>query len=241
MKNQYFGDIRDLFKYDLILRIIQETGSINRFLFIPMLTENDNRGDGNETDYNKAKAGTRNRNLMAYLENCVNENRRNITEIERYFESKGIEIYIHNEPFSHGKRKSYFDRIRKELFSQSLIFVDPDNGLEVKRSNEKHLLYPEVKDLYNCMDADSILMVYQHFPRARLKYTEYLPEGRSNTLEKKIGDLPICISDKDIMFFLLTKNDELKSQLEKVVNGYLRDYPYLRKGSAILIPSLATS
>ncbi len=238
MKNQYFGDIRDLFKYDLILRIIQETGSINRFLFIPMLTENDNRGDGNETDYNKAKAGTRNRDLMTYLENCVNENRRNITEIERYFKSKGIEIYIHNEPFSHGKRKSYFDRIRRELSSQSLIFVDPDNGLEVKRSNKKHLLYHEAKDLYNCMDEDSILMIFQYFPRE--KHPEYLRK-RSNELKELTEDLPIYISDNEIIFFLLTKNDELKSQLKTIINRYRRDYPNLRKGSAILIPSVATS
>lgn len=238
MKNQYFGDIRDLFKYDLILRIIQETGSINRFLFIPMLTENDNSKNGNETDYKKAKAGTRNRDLVTHLENCVNENRRNITEIERYFKSKRIEIYIHNEPFSHGNRKSYFDRIRKELFSQSLIFVDPDNGLKVGRSNKKHLLYPEVKDLYNYMDEDSILMIFQYFPREDHK--EYL-RRRTNELKKLTEDLPIYISDNEIIFFLLTKNDELKSQLEKIINRYRRDYPYLRKGSAILIPSVATS
>ena len=38
MKNQYFGDNRDLFKYDLFLKIIQKTDSVNRFTFIPMLT-----------------------------------------------------------------------------------------------------------------------------------------------------------------------------------------------------------
>ena len=238
MKNQYFGDIRDLFKYDLILRIIQETGSINRFLFIPMLTENDNSKNGNEINYKNAKAGTRNKDLMTYLKKCVNENRRNITEIVPYFKSKGIEIYIHKGPFSHGKRKSYFDRIRKKLSSQSLIFVDPDNGLEVGRSNKKHLLYPEVKDLYNCMDEDSILMIFQYFPRE--EHPKYLRK-RSNELKELTENLPIYISDNEIIFFLLTKNDELKSQLEKIVNRYLIDYPYLRKGSAILIPSLATS
>ena len=241
MKNQYFGDIRDLFKYDLILRIIQETGSINRFLFIPMLTENDNSKNGNEINYKNAKAGTRNKDLMTYLKKCVNKNRRNITEIEPYFKLKEIEIYIHKspKPFSHGNRKSYFDRIRKELFSQSLIFVDPDNGLEVKRSNEKHLLYPEVKDLYNCMDEDSILMIFQYFPRYK-EHLGYLRK-RSNELKELTENLPIYISDNEIIFFLLTKNDELKSQLKTIINRYLRDYPYLCKGSAILIPSVATS
>ena len=224
MKNQYFGDVRDLFKYDLILRIIQETSSTNRFLYIPMLTENDNRGDGNKIDYNKAKAGTQNKDLMTYLKKCVNEDRKNITEIKHYFKLKGIKIYIHNELFIHRNRKSYFDRIIKELFSPSLIFVDPDNGLEVKRSNDKHLLYHEANDLYNRMDKDSILMIYQHFPREN--HTEYLC-GRTNELKELTEDLPIYISDNEIIFFLLTKNDELKSQLERIINRYKRDYPKL--------------
>ena len=198
MKNQYFGDVRDLFKYDLISRIIQETNSINRFLFIPMLTENDNRGDGNKIDYNKAKAGTQNKDLMTYLKNCVNMGRRNITEIKRYFESKEIKVYIYNELFIHRNRESYFDEIRKELFLHSLIFVDPDNGLEIKQSNERHLLYHEANDLYNCMDKDSILMIYQHFPREN--HTEYL-RRRTDELEKLTEDSPIYISDNEIIFF----------------------------------------
>ena len=226
MKNQYFGDVRDLFKYDLILQIIQETALIHRFLFIPMLTENDNRGEGHKIDYSKAKAGTRNKELKTYLKNCVNENRRNIIEIERYFRAKGIEMYTHRELFCHKNRESYFRerKIRREFFSHSLIFVDPDNGLEVKRSNEKHLLYREAKDLYDCMDKDSILMVYQHFPREVHK--EYL-RRRANELKKLTEDLPICISDNEIIFFLLTKNGELKSQLERVIDRYKIDYPNL--------------
>ncbi len=55
MKNQYFGDKRDLFKYDLALRVCQKLGL--GFTFIPMLTAPDNRTDGNQIDYENAKAG----------------------------------------------------------------------------------------------------------------------------------------------------------------------------------------
>jgi len=75
------------------------------------------------------------------------------------------------------------------------------------------------------MDEYSLLMIYQHFPRARYKYKEYSPEGRSNKLEEETGDLPIYISDNEIIFFLLTKNDELRSQLERIIKRYKRDYP----------------
>lgn len=48
MKNQYFGDNRDLFKYDLVHKIINAryAGLPKRFTFIPMLTENDNTKQG---------------------------------------------------------------------------------------------------------------------------------------------------------------------------------------------------
>ena len=82
----------------------------------------------------------------------------------------------------------------------------------------------EVTDLYGRMDKDSILMIYQHFPREDHK--EYLCR-RSNELEVLTKDLPILLSDNEIMFFLLTKNGELKTQLKRIINGYQRDYPDL--------------
>jgi len=250
MKNQYFGDIRDLFKYDIIQRILKGISSLQRFTFIPMLTKNDpNSREGNERAFDRAKKngrpGTKNNELMKILEKYkeMDENERDFTEIKGYFKSEGIGtvIYKEHECFKRRTRDEYFKNTPEEFLHKSLVFVDPDIGLQIKNSTEKHLLYQEVKDLYDRMDKDSILMIYQHFPRARLKYTEYLPEGRSNTLEKKIGDFPIYISDNEIIFFLLTKNDELKSQLEKIINRYRRDYPDRCKGSAILIPSVATS
>ncbi|MBA7676626.1 hypothetical protein ES703_84870 [subsurface metagenome] len=218
MKNKYFGDTRDLFKYDLILRITRGVVSIHRFLFIPMLTSDDDSGDGGKTNYTKARAGTQNEELMSYLKNCVNESRRNIMEIKPYFESNGVEICIHKELLIHKNRRDYFDsiKIEKEFFSNSLVFVDPDNGLEIQRSKEKHFLYREAKDIYDYTDGNSILMIYQHFPRKNHK--EYLCR-RANELKNLTGDLPIYISDNEIIFFLLTKSGEVKNQLKRTTYG----------------------
>ena len=230
MKNKYFGDTRDLFKYDLILRITRGVVSIHRFLFIPMLTSDDDNSDGSKTDYVKAKAGTQNKELMSYLKDCINGDRRNIIEIESYFKSNGIEIYIHKELFIHKNRRDYFGRvkIKKEFLSNSLVFVDPDIGLEIRRSKEKHFLYCEAKDIYDYMDGNSILMIYQHFPREDHK--EYLCRG-ANELKNVTGDLPIYISDNEIIFFLLTKSGEVKNQLQRTINKYNRDYPNLIVGN----------
>jgi hypothetical protein len=189
MKNQYFGDVRDLFKYDLIQRIFKEIRFLQRFTFIPMLTKNDpERGDGNMRDFDRAKKngrqGTKNNMLMDFLEKYkeMDKDKRDFTEIENYFKSEGIGtvIYKGHKYFKHGTRYEYFKSIPEEFLHKSLVFVDPDKGLQIKKSKKEHLLYQEVKDLYDRMDEDSILMIYQHFPQARYKYEEYSPPGRSN-------------------------------------------------------------
>jgi len=235
MKNQYFGDVRDLFKYDLIQQILEEINSLQGFTFIPMLTENDLKGgDGNKRDFDRAKKnsrpGTNNKELMKFLlKYKIDKDKRDFTEIEKYFKSSGLKVSIYedqcNEYFNNGIRDEYFKNISANLLHKSLVFVDPDNGLQIKKGTKKHLLYRDVKYLYDHMDEDSILMIYQHFPRARVKYPEYLPEGRSKKLKEKAGNLPTYISGKEIIFFLLTKNNELKSQLKRIINKYKRHYP----------------
>ena len=235
MKKQYLGDVRDLFKYDLIQQILKRVSSLQKFTFIPMLTKNEPKsGDGNKRNFvrarKKGRPGTNNEKLMDVLKKYkgMYVNERDFTEIEMHFKSEGIEILLYEdkgrEYFDHRTRGEYFKNIPESLLHKSLVFVDPDIGLQINNSAEKHLLYKEVQHLYDRIGKDSILMIYQHFPRARRKYPEYSPEGRSKTLRKKIGDLPLYISDNEIMLFLLTKSNKLKSQLERIIKSYKRDY-----------------
>jgi hypothetical protein len=81
MKNQFFGDNRDLFKYDIIYQIVQRIGQIRHFTFIPMLTE-DSGNHGNQIERKQAKAGFNNRELQKDLDKCINSNERNISKIK---------------------------------------------------------------------------------------------------------------------------------------------------------------
>ena len=224
MKNQYFGDNKDLFTYDLIYHIMQ-TGLVNHFTFIPMLTRNDGKRHGAKYNRDKAKVGTENRELMSFLDECVQEGRRDIEQLGSFFARYGIKmtIYSGNDGyFSHRKRREYFAQIGDELLTKSLIFVDPDIGLEVKRSREKHILYSEVERLYERMDKSSILMIYQHFPRE--DHHEYL-HWRSEELKNEItGDEPICIDDNEIIFFFLTKDESLEHSLMHLISDYTEGY-----------------
>ena len=233
MKNQYFGDNRDLFKYDLILQVIQKTGSINHFMFIPMLTPNvtDKKGtgrDGEKRDRKKAKAGRKNDDLVEFLDKFKEKSKRDYKQIRSFFKKYyNIEVKIHKEDkyFSSSQRQEYFEGIKNDLLSKSLIFADPDNGLQILSSGKEHILYSEVKDLYDRMDKASILMIYQHFPRNE-KHKKYLVR-RSNDLERCVGYRPIYISDNQIVFFLLTKNAVFKETVGGIISNYERCYPSL--------------
>jgi len=235
MKNQYFGDVRDLFKYDLIQRISKEISSLEKFTFIPMLTKYDSkRRNGNKRDFDRAKKddrpGTNNERLIGFLKKYgeIDKDKRDFTKIGNYFKSEGIKVLIYkdkgHEYFEHKTRDRYFKNIPGEYLHKSLVFVDPDIGLEVKNPTEKHLLYSKVRELYDRMDEGSILMIYQHFPRARRKHKEYLPPGRSNKLKEVTGDLPLYISDNEIFFLFLTRNGKVKNQLKRIISKYKRDY-----------------
>ncbi len=83
MKNQYFGDRNDMFKYDLALTLVAEVDGLHQFTFVPMLTPDDGRSDGNLTEY----AGLRRHrpHLHDFLKECVADpSRRKVTSLREY-------------------------------------------------------------------------------------------------------------------------------------------------------------
>jgi hypothetical protein len=223
VKNQYFGDIRDLFKYDLITEIIKGINEINQFTFIPMLTQDDSRSDGNLREYMTAKAGYKNNELVNFLSIHTQE-KNDFRNIETHFETQGIKSFIYNgngSYFTKGFRQKYFSSIDSSLLQDSLIFLDPDNGLEIKKSNEKHVLYSEVKSLYNRMGDNSALMIIQFF--GRQKHIPYI-KTRINELRNLTNSSPLFISDNSIVFFFLTKAQNIHDQLASAIKNYCDRY-----------------
>ncbi len=229
MKNQYFGDVKDLFKYDLVQWLIECLPAVDSFTFITMLTLNDGRSDGNKLNY-QGRAGCKNEELVCYLAERVSSGRRNISEIREYYNIRDIdiEIYGENDFFSHSTRDSYFAGIRDELLSGSLIVCDPDNGMEVKHPNEKHMLWLEVTGLFDRMGDDSVLILFQHFRREKHEMTvAKIALG----IELATRQKPIYLYDHEIVFFLLAKQPETLLLLENAVWEYSNKYPILRCSS----------
>ncbi|MBA7473154.1 hypothetical protein ES707_08488 [subsurface metagenome] len=111
--------------------------------------------------------------------------------------------------------------IPNDILESALVFVDPDNGLEVKRSSQKHILYSEVGSLFERMSDDSLLMIYQHFPRE--KHKKYINQ-RVQELRNETKTDPLWITDDEIVFFFVAKSDRVHAKLKTLLSEYSTQY-----------------
>ncbi len=237
MNRMFFGDVRDLFKFDLVRHIMKAFPDIASFTFVPMLTEEESASGRKKTAtkdlglaQKKGRAGTRNRDLMEEMGRLqeIDDDLEYFRGIRSYFKKENIIVdVLHKDTFSHEHRENYFNRMFKNFPEQSLIFVDPDTGLEVKNPTQRHLLFDEVKRIYDRMDHQSVLMIYQHLPRAA---REGYIKKRCRELAALTHSRPETITDNEIVFFILTKNPQFKTRICAVLGDYADSYRTLIVG-----------
>jgi len=228
MKNQYYGDNKDLFKFDLIEQIMKSSLGLESFLFLPMLTPNDNSGHGEDRDRKKASAGFVNKDLLEFLHRPNNQTKkeRNVREITEYFnDMKRISMLLYDYPskngyFSHYSRNNYFANITGQLSARSLIFMDPDTGMEVQRSRDQHVFYSEIQRVFEGMDNASLLMVIQFFHRGN--HDRQIQKRASKLAE--ITGLLTYIGDNKIVFFFLMKKGQMRGKINKLFEEYKGTY-----------------
>jgi len=227
----FFGDARDLFKFDCVRHIMKAFPELASFTFIPMLTEDD-RASAQKTTrtkdlglaVKKGMAGTRNRELMEDLGRLqeIDDDLAYFHGIQSYFRKENIVVdVLHRDTFSHEHRENYFKKVFDRFPANSLVFLDPDTGLEVKNPTQRHLLFDEVKQIFDRMDHQSVLMIYQHLPRV-------IRDGYINKRCRELAILthsrPATITDNEIVFFILTKNPQHKTRLCAVLGEYADRY-----------------
>ena len=232
MKNQYFGDINDFHKYDLALSMMQAC-SLRTFTFVVMLTKDGDTGDGDKTSY---ECGARAATLYAFLRDRVLTNRRAVRELGPFLGRHGIHSSLLLDDISEVDREKYFAQIGEEQLQTALIFLDPDNGLEVPSTRPgslpKYVRYSEVLDLYTRMSYDSLLMVYQHFPHMeRQRFFDMMAQR----IRERVGPLGCaCYApDEAVAYFFLSKDDRRKEQIAHLLPAY-----HAKIGAAHCLPNL---
>lgn len=220
MKNQYFGDIYDYFKYGL-LRQINLYGRISTSVCW-MLTENNESGEGHRVNYLLEPALWRDFDppLFDCLRTAV------LDRIERHvqvIENSGL---LPNTTFYSKlltdpteERGRYFDEFLKSASGRELVFFDPDNGLEVKsvRYGQKGASrYVFRNEISKSFKAGHSILIYQHMPPK--PRDPLIRELASGLLHESGSEIVYAFRTPRVAFFLVPQT-KLLDQFAKVVES----------------------
>lgn len=172
MKDQYVGDVNDFAKYQL-LRLAE--AHFTRVLVAWMLTGHDGRRDGGQIGYlTNPDNGAADPELFEALVGLIAAETRSVAAVEASRALPGCEFHSTPMPRTSEERAGYFQTLAELADPHTLVFLDPDNGFEVRsapmgsRSAERYLYWSELALL---REIGSSVLVYQHFPRVqRLPY-----------------------------------------------------------------------
>ena len=173
MKDQYFGDVNDYRKYGL-LRAFQSRGT-GRLLVAWMLTSDDGRPDGGFRSYLQNSAAWMRHDpelytgLAALLRTAPNPR---VSLIEKSSILPRTYFYSDVVPDRLNERILWCRGLLDAAKEADVVFVDPDNGIEVQskpighKDSSKYATWQEIRDLWQ---TGCSIVIYQHFrhePRA---------------------------------------------------------------------------
>ena len=225
MKNQYFADRRDFFKYDLLLRLMGCGLGFERLVMAWWLTADDESGDGEVRDYT---AGGRDRALHDWLQLQHHRARRDVghlTECPSFRDAPWEYLPILDTvPDDPEARAEYVLTVEAAARVSSLVFLDPDNGMMVRSATWsrrcKYVAYPEVGRIAGATHDESLLVVYQHLPRAKREvyYPAALELLRS---ESGVEHVTWVSPDNLVAYFLITRRAGHLEQVQRALATYL--------------------
>jgi len=218
MKNQWFGDENDLFKFDLIEAILKENNQLNikKFLYIPMLTKDKKQDKKPWDDNHRLKEAL---HVASKKDVCK--------FVKEYFSKTEVEVV--EDLLDEQLYEDYFENVKAKIQTDvaSLIFLDPDTGLipPSKKKGNEYVYLETAKDLYNKMNHSSILMMYQH---GRGNFKKQLG-SKLKQLKNKIETLENVLSisyfkSSPVAFLFLTRNNDIRTILSKIIEEKYCNY-----------------
>ena len=132
MKNQYAGDVGDYTKLG-VLRGLEKAGfsiGLNWYLTPDEPEHSKTFTDGKHTKFLECDCDTPDKNLHCVLKKIGLSKNRSVARLERanLFEN----TLFWNKMLESKSRDKWHLKALKKLSKQDVIFLDPDNGLEVK-------------------------------------------------------------------------------------------------------------
>ena len=153
MRNQWYGDHRDVVKWGALVRLAREyrlrtvlqVAYFRRDRDVPLIT---------------SESGT------TQVAPEVLRHFRDIRHVDGLAASTGIEIVVYDRPFEVRSRNDYtaavITKVRELAGRSSAIFLDPDTGLSDNHRSPAHVTPAEVTAIWSTLGARDWLVLYQH-------------------------------------------------------------------------------
>ena len=225
MKNQYAGDVGDYTKLG-ILRGLENAGfsiGLNWYLTPDEPEHSKTFTDGKHTKFLEFDCDTPDIDLYCALQKIGLSNNRTVARLER---AKLFENTLFWNKILEGKsRDKWHLEALKKLGKRDVIFLDPDNGLEVKSTNpyskngNKYTTYKEAADYYV---QGATVIIYNH--RDRKPENEYLKRfSRFIDMEetKNAKMFYLRASRYSVRDYLFLVQERHFSGLEKAIDNFL--------------------
>jgi hypothetical protein len=223
MKNQYFGDKRDLLKFTLLETLARNIPNVDQLTCIWLLTPPSPNNDGNR-HFREHEGAT---DLAVFLKRCIANGRRDVRELARYLLDRPGRYYSYGDEASHyftsSSRTTYFKSVPDYALRRAVVFFDPDNGLEPRTTvTPSHLKYAELKSIFDRMDDISIAVVYQHLPRQRAeKFWPSTTDKVRSALNCSAG----FVASGDVGFVIALRDSTAKGQVSEVLDEFDKAWP----------------
>ncbi len=161
MKNQYFADLKDYYKYGILRGFVKQ--GLNTSICW-MLTQDTNNTEGLDLKYldNPSEWKDYNPELFDKLNQVINiDKNRDINQVEK----KQIvpSDLIFDKYFDYDQKETYFKDYLTELGTKNidLIFFDPDTGIKPKNTSKDLSEYIDSEDLNLFHEAGHSVIVIQ--------------------------------------------------------------------------------
>jgi len=243
VKNQFFADKRDYFKYDLWLEVaekLKEKG-IERLTLVPMLTPDDSTKEGRKVTYPEGK---RRKRLYGFLQFCLAPGRRSTTRLREFLCDERIEYHLYRDEddkgFQDGSWDAYFSAVPREWLGDAAILIDPDTGLEPrtpfwKKHPEKHVTHENIANVVSRCSGNSAVLLFQFLQKNANRREDDLNE-RGQRLHKRLCSVQSYrgsvrwIAEKtrnglgELAFFTIGVGSEVSKRLDSALRKYAKTH-----------------
>jgi hypothetical protein len=209
MNDKFVGDYKDFLKYGLLESIYEVTKMETLIVWMKTLDKISGKGD---IGYLKKPQKYRNYNekLFDEINMLVGDGKRTIEEVQKINTLSKYTFY--SEPLNDniGDREKYFESVYSLAGSFSLIFFDPDNGIEIesckygRKESSKFIYWKEIIKIW---DMKKDILIYKHFPRMEKHYPFALELiDKCNNKLSNVKIMPFVT--RDVLFLYLTRKSE---------------------------------